>query len=390
MGISDQIIEYLRTQNKRKYKLSESDYLLTFLNSFFPFTGQIDNLYCNEFLLEATQLLINSIFLYEDGFFDCAFYSIRQANEVTENMLYLSINDRKELKKWTNKEKFPFSVEIKSKLEKLSVDYKDIKTQLSGFFDNHADLTSKVNKIIHKQGFDTFYRTRNYHFDIKKTQFADEAYLFSKYLLYSIGIILILFGLLDPISLALADEKIDSKIPYNLITEPINIDFFNKYLSEHGIVEKLFSSTFYLEFISGFKDNEPMLPAVYSVIREEGWDIDSLDEIEKQFHMLDFYQRIMFKILKNKIPVSNFFLNGGLTWYFTTNKSNYERQIFGGEEFDHYLHTNLKFNLPCKNVFISVITIYDEHLYIEHNEPLDSKKITILKQIENQVNKRLA
>ena len=51
------------------------------------------------FFAEATQLLINSIFLYEEGYFDCAFYSVRQASEVFNAMLYLS-EDKDEWKKW--------------------------------------------------------------------------------------------------------------------------------------------------------------------------------------------------------------------------------------------------------------------------------------------------
>lgn len=49
-------------------------------------TGRVDIMYCNAFLTEATQLLINSIFLYEDGYFDCAFYSVRQASEQNLSM----------------------------------------------------------------------------------------------------------------------------------------------------------------------------------------------------------------------------------------------------------------------------------------------------------------
>lgn len=55
------------------------------------------------FLREIVQLLINSIFLYEDGYFDCAFYSIRQAAEAGNNMLYLANKGKPELGNWNEK-----------------------------------------------------------------------------------------------------------------------------------------------------------------------------------------------------------------------------------------------------------------------------------------------
>jgi hypothetical protein len=42
----------------------------------------------------------------------------------------------------------------------MSDAYKEIKDLLLEYFEHHGNLIKKSNKIIHKQGFDTFYRVR--------------------------------------------------------------------------------------------------------------------------------------------------------------------------------------------------------------------------------------
>jgi len=44
-------------------------------------TGRIDVMLANTFIQEAAQLIVNAIALFEHGYFDCAFYSLRQSLE---------------------------------------------------------------------------------------------------------------------------------------------------------------------------------------------------------------------------------------------------------------------------------------------------------------------
>jgi len=341
-------------------------------------------MYCNAFLDESVQLLINSILLYEDGYFDCAFYSIRQAAEVVNSMLYLSQNDNEALEKWKNKEYFPMDSKLKPLLEKLCKDYKEIKTLLPDFFNYHAELIAKSHKIIHKQGFDTFYKVRCRMPEKYKFSIDDEGKFFAECLKYTVGVILIMYILLEPLSLALSDEDVTNKLNFNFLTEAIDTDYFADYLQLNDIIDRIKNSEFYKTFINQFSDKEEMLPSVYSVVREEAWDLDALAEIEMQLHLLNDFERFMFVILKSGIKVSNFYYNGGLSWYFTTIRSNFNRHKYGGEEFKNYLLSENKFNQICENVFISVVMMYGEPLYIEHNDPLSQTEIIILKTIEHQ------
>ena len=383
----DEIIKLMRNRNRIPTQLSEHDDLLFYLYNLFPITGRLDVMYCNAFLSEAIQLLSNSIFLFEDGFFDCAFYSVRQASELIENMLYLSIEDKKVLNKWSAKEHFPMSRGIKEQLKKISSDYNEIKTLIPEYFEHHSKLIKIANKIIHKQGFDTFYCVRNKFLDDNNFPQDKETKLFTDSLKYTIGMVIIIFIILEPISLALSDENIDQKLNFNFLTEPIDIHYFKKYLGLDNIIEGIESSNFYKNFISNFSEYESMSPAVYSVIRDEAWDLDALDEIEKQLDLLGIYERFMFYILKTGIKVSVFYYNRGITWYYTSVRSNFDRKVYGGQEFEKYLKPDDKFNQSCENVYISVITMYKDTLYIEHNELLSKEEIEALKILESESKK---
>lgn len=58
-------------------------------NIFYADTGLLDARQTNMFFQEAGRMLINAINLFCDGYFDCAFYSLRQSFEISVTSLYL-------------------------------------------------------------------------------------------------------------------------------------------------------------------------------------------------------------------------------------------------------------------------------------------------------------
>lgn len=386
MDLQEMIMQNMKDNCKKKCELPERKELLSYLHGMLLITGRLDIMYCNAFLTEVTQLLINSIFLYEDGYFDCAFYSVRQASEVFDSMLYLSNKDNGELKKWVKKERFPMDSKIRNQLDKMVYGYTEIKTVLYDYFQHHRELINKSHKIIHKQGFDTFYVAR------LQENFAHEKdeKFFLEVLKYTIGIGIILFVLLEPLALALADDEVNGKLNFDFMTEPIDCNYFERFLGLEDIVDRLLKSNYYKEFAAQFEDRECMNMATYSVIRENAWDINSLDEIEKQIHLLRPYEKFMFKILKLGIKVTNFYYMDGFGWYLTTYKSSYQRSCFDSSEFKKYLKEGKRFNQKCEKIYISVVSMYDEKLFLEHNDVLTGNKIALLTELERQANEEYA
>jgi hypothetical protein len=370
----------MRYINKQCLTLPEHDELLLYLHYLSSMmTGRLDIMFCNSFIREAIQLLINSIYLYEDGNFDCAFYSIRQASEVANNMLYLS-SGKAQLNKWNSKGYFPMNTKIMENLEKIDINYAEVKTVLSDFFIEHDVLIKSAHKTIHKQGFDSFYVFRTMHQYSGKFNKESETQLFLKLLKSSIGKVIVLFIVIEPLSLVLADEDLSARFNFDPITEAVDIEYFQKYLSG-DIIEKIKNTSFFKEFSSYFAAKEKMMPAVFDVVRNNAFDINSLDEIEAQKHLLNLYEQVILEILRAGIKLSNIYPDCSMLGYFTSILSKYRSSEWHSSEYDEYRNMHEIFNEPYHNVFRSIVNVFKNNWILEHNELLQSSEIDIIKMI---------
>lgn len=385
-NIEKEIIKNIENNFMNKIDFPEYSQLMLYLHNIFAYTGQFNIMYCNSFIQESVQLLKNALILYKKGFFDCAFYSIRQSSEVIDNMLFLAKSPKDKLKEWKSKEYFPVDAKIRKQLKQLSEDYNEIKTLLPDFFNHHEELINKIHKIIHKQGYDTFYQLRT-PINVKFSGFVQEkeTKLFLETLKYTIGKLLILLVVLDPMCLALSDERVIYKVSLKLMTEPIDTSFFEEVLELDDIIDKIKNSNYYKNFISFFDDKEELLPATYSVIQETYWNIDKLDEIQSQLHLLSMDEVLMFNILKSGIKISIFYLAGGWCWYTTSNTQIMHEFSINTRDFQNYAQATSRFNQNRKNVYISVLKYSpDDFLFVEHNTPLNTEEINILLNLEKQ------
>ncbi len=386
LNFKEKIIKEIEDSFKDVVLFPEYKDLMLSLIFLYAYTGQCNLMFCNSFIEESLQLLKNALILYKNGFFDCVFYSIRQSSEVMDNMLYLAKSPNNKLKEWRRKDYFPIESKVKKQLENISIDYKEIKTLLSEYFNYHENLIKQSHKIIHKQGYDTFYNLRKpLHLDISGFSQQQETLLFLNTLKHTIGKLFILIVILDPMCLALADESVDSKIHMNLMSEPIDINFFNNILGLDDVIEKIKNSNFYKNFILYFEEKEEMLPATYAVIREMFWNIDALDEIESQVHLLSFDEKYMFDILKAGIEVLTFYFANGIGCYFTSNTQFGPSFSINTLEFQNYSQAKKPFNQKRNGNYISVIKKHDDDfLFIEHSEKFNNKDIAKLLDIEKR------
>ena len=113
----------------------------------------------NIFILEASQLLANSIYLFENGYFDASFYSIRQSIELATTMMYFADNKddntkKKALYDWKKENRFPMTKQMLSELKIYGEVVANMYTVMPSFFADLDILYAKINKIVHKQGYD--------------------------------------------------------------------------------------------------------------------------------------------------------------------------------------------------------------------------------------------
>lgn len=378
--------EQLIYQHDRRFlietRLPERDELLSTLRSLSPTTGNVDTMFCNIFFNESVELLKHAFFLYEEGYFDCAFYSLRQSIENMNNML-LSAVDAEKFELWKAKGKFPVDRQVKDLLNRQNDAYNEIKTVIPEFFEQYNELLKQANKYIHKQGFDTFYTSSNIS---NHTNQKERMQLFISFLKYAIGMMLVINIALDPLSLALSDLDVDTHIPFDPMTEPIPITIFEKYLSL-DIIEKIKTTNHYNTIKEYFLDMEELNQATYEVLRCNHFDTEQLDEIEKQISHLDLSQKLMFFILKNGIKATHFYWDYSILGYSTSYQPKKHITGYHSNQFDDYLNNGNMYNCCWQGMYICVFKVIDSYLIIQHNEPLtelEISKVQSLVEFTNQ------
>ncbi len=366
-----------------KNQLPDHDELLSTLRALIPTTGNLDELFCNAFFSESVELLKHAFFLYEDGYFDCAFYSLRQSIENMNNMLLAAV-DADKFAIWKEKRKFPADSKVKDLLSQQNNAYNEIKAVIPEFFEQYNELLKKANKYIHKQGFDTFYVCSNLSAPADKEKRTE---LFLSFLKYAIGMMLIMNIALDPLSLALSDSEVDSHIAFYPMTEPIPVRIFEKYLSLE-IIEKVKTTNHYTALKEYFLAMEELNEATYAVLRYSFFIVEQLDEIKKQINQLDLTQTVMFSILKSGIKATHFYWNYDILGYATSYQPKVHLREYRSNQFDDYLHGDGECNCPWQGMYISVFKAIETYLIIQHDNQLTQDEISTIRLIVSAANQR--
>ena len=115
----------------------------------------------NQFLLESCQLLSNSLDLIHQGYFDAAFYSVRQAGEIIlVGTLFSNLEEserKAKYEKWVSLDRFPSFNELSKMLRSKDIEYRDLLEQMPEIDELISKLNKRANKYIHKQGHESFY-----------------------------------------------------------------------------------------------------------------------------------------------------------------------------------------------------------------------------------------
>lgn len=348
--------------------------------------GIIDAQIANMTLNESCMMLINAIKVFQMGFFDCAFYSLRQTIELSLSGIYLS-SDKNKIKSWNNWEKGFEKATMIQELKKEDPDYKNIKEELSFYFKELRETQLEIDKYVHKQGFTTFYtyhgRTADYHTKhIRKLQ-CD----FERYLKECIGAVAIYRLVIDPLPLLLMDEDIDMRTP-DFITEPFGARFIENYIPE-DVVKAYKQTEIYKGYYDDLSKREKQNDAVYALIHWSSINREKLEDYSNQAHLLSLHDRLALIITILSPKVTNCYLMNGCLWYHTENESQRGRFsiTFGNDYFQQFFHDDSNYNLPFENVFISKCFAFGETHYFEHNTPLVQQEIALMEQSFFELNK---
>ena len=212
-------------------------YIEDLMNVECSFSGRLDAGIANSFILESVQLIINSINIFKLGYFDAAYYSLREAIEFSTTIVYLvDMPDEiriDKLEAWKNVEDFPMQGKMLSQLFKKGMATSDMKHKMESFFNDVDCVRKDINKYVHKQGLNKFYVFRSHPLYMQE---EDDSFIesYCHYLEKTIGIIAVMRLAIDPYPVLLMDEEILYRC-FDSMTTPYSKPFVEKYISNETI-----------------------------------------------------------------------------------------------------------------------------------------------------------
>ncbi|OEK05642.1 hypothetical protein BFP71_17175 [Roseivirga misakiensis] len=366
---------------------NKESYYLDLLNIENSWTGRLDAQVSNTFFLESIQLIINSIELFERGYFDCAFYSLRQSLEVSLTIAYLidgaGEKREEELSKWKEQGRFPMYSAMVKTLEKNESVYREIREFMKEYFLQLELTKKKLNKYVHKQGFSTFYTSKNHPFNKSKsrTKFVKE---YEGHLIKCIGAIAVMRLTIDPFPILLMDKEIYRRTG-DILTFQYSNSFVEKYIGIKNI-EAYKKTEFYRAFQNSIMEEDAKSDVVVKVVKEQFIDKSRIDEIFEQQHLLSNHDFAAVILAGFSSKVANVYSIGGLNKYFTTTDSKRESWSFNGLDFKKFDENHCPYNMKYDKAFISRVYLLGDTNYLEHNTMFDKKEILKLKSLIEKYN----
>lgn len=351
-------------------------------NISFATTGFVHAWESNLFFDEACQLIINAIKLFQLGYFDCAFYSLRQSIETSIGIIYLTANPNKE-DEWKTLLSGFESGKMTDWLKNNEPTFMDIREKMHGFFDNVWNVQKRMNKYIHKQGYASFYQVTRNPFLVQQKGTSESQIImdFEYYLKLCIGAVAIYRLAIDALPVVLMDEDIRLRTG-DLITEPYSQEFVDTYIGSENI-EAFKTTEIYKDFYESLHRNEKQNGAVYDLIHFQYYNREKMDDYVTQLHLCSFTDRIAMCLYTISIKISHVFVDG-IHWYHSDVKSkNNDKSITLGLGYFEGIFSNTEnnFNISYYNVFLSRCQINGNYTYFEHNEMLSENEIECVRLV---------
>lgn len=239
----------------------------------------------NQFLLESCQLLANSLDLIHQGYFDAAFYSVRQAGEIIlVGTLFSNLEEserKAKYEKWVSLDRFPSFSELSKMLRSKDIEYRDLLEQMPEIDELISKLNKRANKYIHKQGHESFY-TKPYEVVSESAKHIRED--FTDYFKTTVKVCAIFRLAVDPFPILLSDPECEFRFP-DCMTLEFGQSFIDNCLGKE-LVKHYIETDYYRNWVNAIKSTFPQLKeATYNVSNLHYIDLsnieDILDEIDK-------------------------------------------------------------------------------------------------------------
>lgn len=352
------------------------------------FAGDLSHsAHINLLIKEISVQLSNSLRLYELGYFDNAYYSLRSANELATVMLDLSDKDDLEIK--NNFENFrkgkynKWRGEIIQELSDNGVVFSDVIDKMPNFKKEIRTLLKEINNVVHSNGRENFYCFR-YH-SLDKNIHYKKLEEFKKHFLSSIKILAIMRLIVDPLPLLLTDDELYYRCPPIII-----FPFSDKMLSVIGeeSIDEFKKTSAYESMEEWILSFEKRNVAVNEFLMYDFINLDKIDDIYSQKHLIPENKLMILELCCCTNKIVEIMSGNGFYTFFTSSKK--ETYTCNSLDIDELIKINDYNNISYDEIYVSVMKIkenieislksLDNLIYIFHEEKLDDGEIKCIEE----------
>lgn len=346
----------------------------------------------NQFLLESCQLLANSLDLINQGYFDAAFYSVRQAGEnILVGTLFSNLEEserKAKYEKWVSLDRFPSFSELSKMLRSKDIEYRDLLEQMPEIDELISKLNKRANKYIHKQGHDSFY-TKPYEVVSESAKHIRED--FTDYFTTAVKVCAIFRLAVDPFPILLSDLECEYRFP-DCMTLKFSQSFINNCLGNE-FVKHYIETDYYRNWVNAIKSTFPQLKeATYNVSNLHYIDLSNIEDILDELDKLTLYEAtaVLFTALFSEKVIAihitgmlDAFSNsarpsGGL---YLSDMSDYASQLGGVNvslpEICHLASLDTSHEYPPVSSFITSFSIVSDFVCVETDKLLDDNEVEL-------------
>lgn len=328
---------------------------------------------------EAITSIGNALDLFKIGYPDAACYCLRQSIELATCFAYiheLPECERKEkLAAWkTQSPWFPLRGKMEKKLESVGGEYSDMHKRMPLFFSNIEKINERINKHIHKQGYDFYYNYRHFMPSEKKHALIEE---YEKFIEATIGVVAVFKLVLDPLPILLSEEGIENRLP-DILTEPYSQSFMERYIGKDDI-EEFTRTARYQDFKNDIERRPRLNDAVYDLRKWHIFERKNAPQILDQLDQLDYEDRLVVLLALASNKVAHVYFHYGLLRFTTDTKGKGISCPWSSDDFKQIQFSGHRLNVSFKDVLLTVFDTYDDDVcFVEHDTPFDAEEWLLL------------
>lgn len=346
----------------------------------------------NQFLLESCQLLANSLDLIHQGYFDAAFYSVRQAGEIIlVGTLFSNLEEserKAKYEKWVSLDRFPSFSELSKMLRSKDIEYRDLLEQMPEIDELISKLNKRANKYIHKQGHESFY-TKPYEVVPESAKHIRED--FTDYFTTTVKVCAIFRLAVDPFPILLSDPECEFRFP-DFMTLEFGQSFIDNCLGNE-FVKHYIETDYYRNWVNAIKSTFPQLKeATYNVSNLHYIVLTNIEDILDELDKLTLYDAtaVLFTALFSEKVIA-IHITGMLDAFSNSARpssglhlsdmSDYASQLGGVNvplaEICHLASLDTSHEFSPVSSFITSFSIESDFVCVETDKLLDGKEVEL-------------